>query len=478
MLILLEPVAMAVSLCATYSQLEQTAVDSLKKNLKSEPTEEQIEQVLKQVLLQEINDELKSMKNQNPEFSIPQDQIASLNVESSKQLYTKYEALFNLNLDKAKNSEQKTNDAMNVLEGKGVVEAVIKNKELFDTKLQDFNERLKEYDALDSRKRRGETLNNEENELLEKNKLLADERVGFVAKYPQFHSLASARDTSSSTYKHLQGHFDGTELGSVFTNNEGDAFTDPQQVIDLSEDILAEVYKTGNLPERDGWTLRLVSGNPPGGRIVIEAVSDNALGEDALVEITNENKDKVFRGKRTTGGRDNDVNLVVGTKKKANKMLIIGGPYGPTGQFGLFTVFPGEYAPSFSPINDPIVGMTGTDFWNTHGFIAETNELITNLDVNDDIKNFLIENKGTPAVVSKVRELLDEEVLTEEQAALLLPKTEGGAPVLDKIENTEEDIISVRFAAEEIPLSGEQAVPQLIGLLSDHPSIETIAAVI
>ncbi len=99
MLIMLEPVALAVSLCASYSQLETTAIESLKKNLKKDPSKEQIERILQQVLLQKINEEIQVINTQNPEFSIPQDQLNALNSQTSEQLYDIYKKLFELNTD-------------------------------------------------------------------------------------------------------------------------------------------------------------------------------------------------------------------------------------------------------------------------------------------------------------------------------------------------------------------------------------------
>ncbi|MBW2996267.1 hypothetical protein KY332_03130, partial [Candidatus Woesearchaeota archaeon] len=241
----------------------------------------------------------------------------------------------------------------------------------YNTQLQSFNEQLKEYDRIDAKLRAREEISTEEQATLDNLKPIADQRAELNKQYPQYHSLSTARDPSSRTYEHLEAHLEGTEIGSVFIKSAESKFQTPNQIIQLSEEVLEEAYKTGKITPRPGWSFRIIRGSPPGGVVVIEAIADKTIGEDALVEITEENKDQFSKAWRTMGGRNNEVNVIDGKKAETNMMHIIGGQFGPTNNFGLFTTFPGQYAPAFNNRFDEVLGKTGTEFWNEHGFIAE-----------------------------------------------------------------------------------------------------------
>ena len=176
----------------------------------------------------------------------------------------------------------------------------------------------------------------------------------------------------NQTYKHLEVHFRGNDFGSVFT--ESKAFREPHEIISSAEDYLQKAYKgelkPGQSIEADSddshYRVRFlptnsvvdgvsVGSSAAGGRVVLQMEFDRVIGQDAVVSLEGRSPS---REQRTLGGRDEEVNIVEGNAPETKTMYIIGGSFGSTGKFGLYTLYPGTYAP---PVNNRA-------YWEQHAF--------------------------------------------------------------------------------------------------------------
>jgi hypothetical protein len=248
----------------------------------------------------------------------------------------------------------------------------------FQTALQQFNELLQPLDkvtALERQKKDTEAsaaIAEIGEGVLSQLRQVADERSALIRENYKLHSLVSADDPESETYKHLAAHLHGDVFGSVFSNSK--TLSDPHQIISFAEHYLQKAY-TGGIPSGQGIKVMInnsrcivtflpanaiadgisVGPSSEGGRVVLKVEFEEIIGRDAVTAI--EGKSSTLES-RTLGGRDEQVSIVEGNAPQTKTMYIMGGAYGPTGKFGLYTTFPGTYAP---PMSDK-------EYWSKHGF--------------------------------------------------------------------------------------------------------------
>ncbi len=176
-------------------------------------------------------------------------------------------------------------------------------------------------------------------------------------------------------HEHLLTHFDSREVGSVFVTQETTrdaAFADRQSAIKFAEGLLREALETGSLSERPGWKVRLLRWKPDGS-VDIEARTSRVVGLNALVEITDQNRHRVRRMQRNSGGRNSIVPVIDGVSKRPVTVMQVSGGPRDDGSVGLYTMYPGEHAPTHRDVFDPIVGMSGPQWWSTRAFAAPEN---------------------------------------------------------------------------------------------------------
>ncbi|MBI2337169.1 MAG: hypothetical protein HYU97_10475 [Deltaproteobacteria bacterium] len=194
-------------------------------------------------------------------------------------------------------------------------------------------------------------------------------------------TLKSANVPDSPIYAHLAVHVDAATpgLGSKVTLGRGGVFVDPSALIEFAETLvthgfqgevafgkdltisLARLGIPDNLSTRFFNTGDVIEGvavgtSEPGRRLVIRLETQNTpLGQDGIVALEGQQS---IRVKRRSGGREEIVNIVNGVGAPTNTLYVVAGPYGPTGQFGLYTVIAGTFAP---PTSDRA-------YWDTHAF--------------------------------------------------------------------------------------------------------------
>lgn len=246
-----------------------------------------------------------------------------------------------------------------------------------------FNEDLAAFDRASAAKRRGAELPPSDQAILDDPALKAKdaERAAFVkARYLE-HTLSSADAPGSPTRAHLEAHLGAIDLGSHFELGDGAVFRDSSQVIQFSETLLTKTYRGELAPGSDQMMTLDVGGKPvqarvhvyatgesidgvsvgssgTGGRVVIGITFDAPIGREGIIELADGQAGLPVT--RTTGGRQDSTQVVDGKKPPTNTMFIVGGPYGPTGTFGIFTVFSGTYAPP----------MTDAAYWARHAFLS------------------------------------------------------------------------------------------------------------
>lgn len=254
--------------------------------------------------------------------------------------------------------------------------------EEFKERLSNYNDQLRNFDSASGKMRRREELSLAETALLAREdlKVLDRERSEFVRRNYEYHHLISSTD--GALRQHLDTHFNQVDVGSTVCFGEGAVFENSLAFIEFAQGQLQKAYKgeiepgtqlevtvnTAAGPVRA--TLRFyksgesiggvdVGSSGVGGRVVLELTFDHPIGHEGVIEVDGGGSKPVLV-ERTSGGRKESVQLVDGEKPQTNRIYIIGGAYGPTGNFGLFTVFPGRYSPP----------MTDTGYWNRHAFVT------------------------------------------------------------------------------------------------------------
>ncbi len=254
----------------------------------------------------------------------------------------------------------------------------------FETRLDQYNGELKGYDEAASLQRQGKELTPAQKQLIEDPALRAknEERARFVRENFRSHKLETANTPDSPTRKHLDAHLTQLDLGSHFETGPTQAFADSAALIQFAEAQLVRAYRGDITPGTeipvivkgaDGKDVKgrlsflapgeVVDGvdvgaSGPGGRVVMRIVFDRPIGKEGVAAIPE--GQQAFSAERNSGGRAEKVQVIDGEKPDTNVMYIVGGPYGPTGKMGLFTVFSGRYSPP----------MTHTEYWGRHAFLT------------------------------------------------------------------------------------------------------------
>lgn len=115
------------------------------------------------------------------------------------------------------------------------------------------------------------------------------------------------------------------------------------------------------------------------GRIVLEIDMGRAIGTDALVKV--QEKNNVVHGTRDAGTpHEQPIKMIEKDPAEiptTSIITVIGGPYGPTENWGVYTMFPGAEAPPF-PNQERQQSEDFekfTEFWDKHGFYATEQEI-------------------------------------------------------------------------------------------------------
>lgn len=165
---------------------------------------------------------------------------------------------------------------------------------------------------------------------------------------------------------HIERHFDGSLTpGSKFLE---------QPKIDREAFLL----KIDSLL-LDKFNSFINAGENPS-RVVLQYHADQPVGTDALIALADRTDAEPITVTRDPGKPYETKVKVVQTEQKdiplTNLVTVIAGPYGPTGKWGIYTMFPGEEAPPFpnerqSPEQIEEYGA----FWESHGFLATHREI-------------------------------------------------------------------------------------------------------
>jgi hypothetical protein len=161
--------------------------------------------------------------------------------------------------------------------------------------------------------------------------------------------------------EHIQRHFSGAQtVGSKF-------FTDAQQmVLERAETELLQKF------------IEAQEAGVPAGRVVIKLEFPVAVGTDALVDLKNHGDKNQVVVVRDGGTPYQSVVTAIeaSSAPETKSVTLIAGPYGPTGKWGIYTMFPGAEAPPFPNENQPEpVRQANEQFWKTHGFLATREEI-------------------------------------------------------------------------------------------------------
>lgn len=169
----------------------------------------------------------------------------------------------------------------------------------------------------------------------------------------------------SANKEHIDRHFTGSLVpGSKFLPMSED---DKQAVIDLVDLRLAEFFQKF-----------LDEGREPS-RVIFQINFPKAVGTDALVAIPADRKDSFITVTRDAGTPYESRVQVHETNEipETSTVTVIAGPYGPTGKWGIYTMFPGAEALAFpNPERQaPDALKASKTFWDTHGFLATRAEI-------------------------------------------------------------------------------------------------------
>jgi hypothetical protein len=250
-------------------------------------------------------------------------------------------------------------------------------KEAYLQNLEKLNDQLSTYDSISANARSGKELTEEEKTFLnnpgEDVKSLLDERAELIRENYRFHELVSAATEASDTYKHIASHLEGG-FGSNF--NKSEVFPEGMDVVQFGEEVLEKAYKGGLEGETvvvNGKEGRLswVEGSE-GGRVVVKVEFEDAIGTNALVDISSvEGVVDIADGELEDEIKQRYAGTQIAPsakKQPTNTMFVIGGPYGPTGKFGLYTVYCGEYAP---PAPSARSSEAELAFWRTKAWATQ-----------------------------------------------------------------------------------------------------------
>ncbi|MDD3370940.1 MAG: hypothetical protein PHE27_03835 [Alphaproteobacteria bacterium] len=127
------------------------------------------------------------------------------------------------------------------------------------------------------------------------------------------------------------------------------------------------------------FEAQIAKGENPS-RVVLTLNFDKPVGTDALVSLKGQSEDSQHRLVRDAGTPGEAAFTAVQAEKgeipQTNVVTAIGGPYGPTGKWGIYTMFPGKEAPPFPSDRQPDEAwVKNAKFWREHGFLATREEI-------------------------------------------------------------------------------------------------------
>lgn len=272
----------------------------------------------------------------------------------------------------------------NPAETSGIPEGKVLSAAEFSRDLKVYNDMLAEFDAISAKQRSGEILSEQEQAVTQNPRLqeLAGKRASFVSDNYVHHEAVSAAAKGSLLRQHLDTHLTQVDVGSGL---DVKVFGGAEAFIKFSEGLLTKAYR-GEVKPGAGFdiTVQAPDGKPmtgkvkvmktgdkadgvdvgpsgTGGRVVIQVTFDRSIGEEGITRLRDGQNGLTID--RTSGGREETVQVVDGTKPKTKVIYIVGGSFGPTGRFGLYTAFSGRYSPP----------MTDTAYWGKHAFLTGNN---------------------------------------------------------------------------------------------------------
>lgn len=170
----------------------------------------------------------------------------------------------------------------------------------------------------------------------------------------------------SSNQEHINRHFaDSLVPGSKFLPMSEDKKLSLIDIVDLR---LAETFQ-GFLDNHQAPS-----------RTVFQIEFDHNIGTNVLVEIPADEQEQ-FTTVIRDAGTPHEANVKIRESEdipQTNTVTVIAGPYGPSGKWGIYTMFPGLEAPPFPQPErqSPEAFQSNTAFWNTHGFLATKAEML------------------------------------------------------------------------------------------------------
>jgi len=162
---------------------------------------------------------------------------------------------------------------------------------------------------------------------------------------------------------HIERHFSGSlTAGSKF-------YSDAQEI----------VTKRAEQELKNAFGVALQQSKEVG-RVVLTLKYDRPIGTDALVDLAGQSEDKLHRLVRDSGTSYEAIFTAVEMNQqeipKTSIVTIIAGPYGQTGKWGIYTIYPGREAPPFpSEKQSAEVREANIAYWKTHGFYATREEI-------------------------------------------------------------------------------------------------------
>lgn len=166
---------------------------------------------------------------------------------------------------------------------------------------------------------------------------------------------------SEENAAHLARHlFSGPlDIGSRFT---------------LGQEAAAALLEEVDTRLREHFEASMAEGKEPG-RLEFKIQKDFVVGTEALVELSGVSGTP-FSMTRDEGTKDErSVNVVLADDRdipSTNVVTVIAGPYGPTGVWGIYTMFPGEDSGCPFPNEKQPEDLRSqyTEYWENHGFLV------------------------------------------------------------------------------------------------------------
>ncbi|MFP4313466.1 MAG: hypothetical protein ACLFR0_03970 [Alphaproteobacteria bacterium] len=147
----------------------------------------------------------------------------------------------------------------------------------------------------------------------------------------------------------------------------GSKFKDPETLLAVSRMADAMLMGLAQQAQKDGQEL---------GRVEFQINMPDTVGSDALIQISDEDQSVTIT--RDRGAQHQaEVDVVIrDSVPETNVVTVIAGPYGNSGKWGLYTMFPGRDSGKPFP-NDKQpehIKRENQEYWDTHGFVMSNEE--------------------------------------------------------------------------------------------------------